>query len=183
MGDSPGYKYSDDQIVGFSVNHLNGAGCPAQRDFPLTPMVGDVDPEATLPFSHSQEVASPGFWRSPSRIGCDRRFDRNAANRNGAFPFSQTSAAHLLLRSAMPWDLLVAKDASLQVVSSTLVTGWRSDAFCAMGSRPKSILRRDLIVHFPRVRLGRKMKPRPTQREFDPVLCCRFPASKTPSFK
>lgn len=129
----PGYKYSDDQIVGFSVNHLNGAGCPAQRDFPLTPMVGDVDPEATLPFSHSQEVASPGLYEV--RLASGVTVDLTATPRTGMarFRFPKTSAAHLLLRSAMPWDLLVAKDASLQVVSSTLVTGWRSDAFCAMG--------------------------------------------------
>ncbi|HEX7665454.1 MAG TPA: hypothetical protein VF407_13105, partial [Polyangiaceae bacterium] len=41
--DPPGYHYTDSDITGFSLTHLNGAGCPAERDMPLFPFAARPD--------------------------------------------------------------------------------------------------------------------------------------------
>lgn len=55
-----GYHYSDTAILGFSHTHLSGTGCADLGDFLFTPGLGEVGP---LPFSHSDETASPGYYR------------------------------------------------------------------------------------------------------------------------
>ena len=55
-----GYHYSHDQILGFSHTHLSGTGCPDLGDFLVTPGLDRVEP---LPFSHKDEIASPGTYK------------------------------------------------------------------------------------------------------------------------
>ena len=66
-----GYRWPDKVISrGFSLTHFSGRGCPAYQDFPFMPVVGTltVSP-ATAPnaygmnFSHTNESASPGYYR------------------------------------------------------------------------------------------------------------------------
>jgi predicted alpha-1,2-mannosidase len=60
-----GYSYTDSSITGFSLTHLSGPGCGIAGDFPVLPLSGPVpsDPEsATASFSHTSEVAHPGFY-------------------------------------------------------------------------------------------------------------------------
>ncbi|MGH8024868.1 MAG: hypothetical protein ACRED1_14855, partial [Limisphaerales bacterium] len=42
LGTPGGYSYSDRQIVGFSVDHLSGAGCTYGGDFDFVPILGSV---------------------------------------------------------------------------------------------------------------------------------------------
>ena len=64
-----GYHYSDDAILGFSHTHLSGTGCADLGDFLFTPAVGEVKEKdgryviAPLPFSHANELASPGYYK------------------------------------------------------------------------------------------------------------------------
>lgn len=66
---SSGYHYSDSTIMGFSHTHLSGTGCADLGDFLFTPAIGDVTTGekgfeiAPLAFSHSDELASPGYYR------------------------------------------------------------------------------------------------------------------------
>ena len=55
-----GYHYSDNAILGFSHTHLSGTGCADLGDFLFTPGIGEV---SSLPFSHSREVALPGYYK------------------------------------------------------------------------------------------------------------------------
>ena len=132
----PGYKYSDDQIASFSINHLNGAGCPAQRDLPIVPAVGDLQTAVAsyLPFRHANEIASPGFYEV--RLDSGITVDLTATQRTGMarFTFPPVEDARLLLRNAMEWDVLVAEGASMEIVSPTEIVGWRLDAFCVSGT-------------------------------------------------
>jgi len=61
------YRYSDDTILGFSVNHISGTGCPALGDFPVLPVTDGLSAspgpslsEHAQPFSHDGEEASIG---------------------------------------------------------------------------------------------------------------------------
>lgn len=65
-----GYHYSDSAIRGFSHTHLAGTGCGCLGDVLIMPEVGPVRLEAGTPgngytsrFSHSQEIAIPGYYR------------------------------------------------------------------------------------------------------------------------
>ena len=66
-----GYHYSDTAIRGFSHTHLAGTGCGCLGDVLVMPMVGEVRLEAGTPgkgytsrFSHSEEKATPGYYRA-----------------------------------------------------------------------------------------------------------------------
>jgi predicted alpha-1,2-mannosidase len=65
-----GYHYTDSAICGFSHTHLAGTGCGCLGDVLLMPTVGDIQLEAGSPgkgytsrFSHSDELAVPGYYR------------------------------------------------------------------------------------------------------------------------
>src|SRR5580698_3544128 len=67
---SSGYHYSDDSILGFSMNHLTGTGCPDLGNILLMPTTGELKltPGARpgegyrARFSHDQETARPGYY-------------------------------------------------------------------------------------------------------------------------
>ncbi|MCF8363262.1 MAG: GH92 family glycosyl hydrolase [Prolixibacteraceae bacterium] len=65
----PGYKYSSDKIISFSLTHYSGIGCHATRDIPFSftskkPLKSPVNDreEYASTFSHSNEYASPGEY-------------------------------------------------------------------------------------------------------------------------
>jgi predicted alpha-1,2-mannosidase len=67
---SSGYHYSDSSILGFSHTHLSGTGVGGLGDILLMPTVGPVRLDAGTPgsgysssFSHSQEIAKPGYYK------------------------------------------------------------------------------------------------------------------------
>jgi predicted alpha-1,2-mannosidase len=63
--DGGGYAYADRRILGFSLTHLSGPGCPYFGDVPILPVAGSA-PAApggvTEAFSHRTEHASPGRY-------------------------------------------------------------------------------------------------------------------------
>src|ERR1035438_463048 len=68
-----GYEYTDPTILGFSLTHLTGTGCPDLGDFLFMPQVGRQDfvagtkdhPEEGYQstFSHDDEAASTGYYK------------------------------------------------------------------------------------------------------------------------
>ena len=68
-----GYEYTDPTILGFSLTHLSGTGCPDLGDFLFMPQVGKAafisgmkDQPAEgyqSTFSHADESASAGFYK------------------------------------------------------------------------------------------------------------------------
>jgi predicted alpha-1,2-mannosidase len=68
-----GYDYRDHHVRGFSLTHLDGAGCSLYGDFPLLPTTeplrgspaargGGLDGRFQPGFSHARERAGPGFY-------------------------------------------------------------------------------------------------------------------------
>lgn len=56
-----GYYYEQAHIKGFSHSRLSGTGAEDYCNFRVTPVSGDNEP-AVMPYSHSDEVASPGYY-------------------------------------------------------------------------------------------------------------------------
>jgi predicted alpha-1,2-mannosidase len=130
----PGYLYDDTQITGFSLTHLNGAGCPAMRDFPVFPVSGPWDASNILPaaFDHGNETASPGFYEVTLASGI--RVDLTATLRTGfaRFTFPSGPKGTLLVASSHATDGLLVREPDLRLESDGTVTGKRSNTFfCA----------------------------------------------------
>ncbi|NHC16154.1 glycoside hydrolase family 92 protein [Motilibacter sp. E257] len=68
-GHSTGYNYSHDRIRGFSMVHISGVGCGLGGDLPVLPTTGAIGStdyaQYQLPFSHTGETASPGYYKVP----------------------------------------------------------------------------------------------------------------------
>jgi predicted alpha-1,2-mannosidase len=127
-----GYHYSDSAIRGFSHTHLAGTGCGCLGDVLLMPTVGEVHLEAGSPgqgytsrFSHSQEKATPGYYRvnleDPQVMA-----ELTATARCGfhRYTFPAADAAHLVL------DLVhgignKTVDSSIQFENDTTISGSR----------------------------------------------------------
>ncbi len=125
---SSGYNYPDNVIRGFSHTHLTGTGVGALGDILLMPTVGDVSLDEnnySSPFSHSQESASPGYYRvflqkpgvlaeltATARVGVHR------------YTFPATGAANIVLDlqhgiSSSPYE------SSLRIENATTMSGTR----------------------------------------------------------
>ena len=102
-----GYSYRDRRIKGFSLTHIEGAGCSGLADVPLLPTTHaidgspspaasyDVDPRYVDSYTHAGEVARPGDYRVRLNPGA-RRIDTEvtAARRAGAMRLTFPAGAH-----------------------------------------------------------------------------------------
>ena len=135
---SNGYDYNVTKLRGFSLTHVNGAGCSpgAAGDVPIMPYVGDVttsptadtrDEKYASTFSHANESASPGRYT----VGLDNgvRTDLAVSTRAGVgdFTFPAGSAANLLFRTSNSLngseDAQISIDAATRTVSGSVLTG------------------------------------------------------------
>jgi predicted alpha-1,2-mannosidase len=140
-GASNGYSYNVTKLRGFSLTHVNGAGCNpgAAGDVPIMPYVGNVDTSPTADttdakyvstFSHANESASPGRYT----VGLDNgvRTDLAASTRAGVsdFTFPVGSAANLLFRTSNSLNgsenAEISIDPATRSVTGSVLTG----AFC-----------------------------------------------------
>ena len=127
-----GYHYSDTAICGFSHTHLAGTGCACLGDVLLMPVVGEVRLEAGSPgngytsrFSHSEETATPGYYRvflQDPKVTAELTATARCGFHRYTFP--ATDAAHIVL------DLVhglgnKTVDASLTIENDTTISGSR----------------------------------------------------------
>ena len=141
-GASNGYSYNVTTLRGFSLTHVNGAGCNpgAAGDVPIMPYVGNVDTSPTADsadakyvstFSHANESASPGRYT----VGLDNgvRTDLAVSTRSGAadFTFPTGSTANLLFRTSNSLNgsenAEITIDPAGRSVTGSVLTG----GFCA----------------------------------------------------
>ncbi len=138
--DPPGYHHGDGAITGFSLTHLNGAGCAGLRDFPFFPSASRPDFGATwrAPFSHRNEHASPGFYEVTLDGGIV--VDVTATQRAGLaqFTFPEGSDAHVVLAGGYRSDVVVTAITGFEahVANADTVTGSRDGGrFCFTDSK------------------------------------------------
>lgn len=132
-----GYLYSDSVINGFSVNHLNGAGCQGERDFPIFATLGlpDVSQDPADGFSHARERASPGFYSV--ELGSGIAVALTATTRTGYARFTFPGAGgHLSITSGFANDRLFTEAFEAELVNGQLVTGSRvTRGFCLAAAK------------------------------------------------
>ena len=59
-----GYQYGDTSVLGYSLNHLSGTGCPDYGDVRILPFTGELGAEpARRAIDKGRESASPGYYR------------------------------------------------------------------------------------------------------------------------
>ncbi|MFB9907520.1 GH92 family glycosyl hydrolase [Allokutzneria oryzae] len=140
-GAANGYSYDVTRVRGFSLTHVNGAGCNpgAAGDVPIMPHVGDVTSSPTADtkdavyasdFSHADEIATPGRYRLGLASGA--RVDLAVTDRAGIgeFGFPAGTPANLLFRTSN--SLNGSEDADITIdpanrrVTGSVLTG----AFC-----------------------------------------------------
>jgi predicted alpha-1,2-mannosidase len=127
-----GYHFSDSAIRGFSHTHLAGTGCGCLGDILLMPTVGEVRLEAGSPgqghtsrFSHSEEKATPGYYRvflqDPKIVA-----ELTATARCGfhRYTFPATKDAHIVLDLVHGIGNKVV-EASLNFENDTTISGCR----------------------------------------------------------
>lgn len=160
-----GYEYSDPTILGFSMTHLSGTGCPDLGDFLFMPQVGPPQLDSgdkkrsntgyQSLFSHSDESASIGYYQV-KLLKSGVNVEMTAADRAGMFrmTFPQSDQASILtdlshVISGGAWKVVwsrVRVESSPQspdkldtVTGFHLVAGWGPERylyFAAKYSRP-----------------------------------------------
>ena len=129
---SSGYHYSDNSILGFSHTHLSGTGCADLGDFLFTPAIGEVpvrdggyavDP---LPFSHENEMASPGYYRVrfPER-GITAELTAGPHTGVHRYTFTGHGDRHLLIDLRHNIGETKPREISFTAVGDTVVQGGR----------------------------------------------------------
>ena len=147
---SGGYDHRDNHIRGFSLTHLNGAGCALYGDFPFLPTTEPIDSSPAASgggldgrfqpgFSHAEETARPGYYgvRVNPVGGGDIDVALTATTRTGMarFEFPPSPHASVLIDaggSAQPNDFAAVEvDPGRREISGVASSGH----FC--GQRPR----------------------------------------------
>lgn len=163
-GAANGYAHDATRVRGFSLTHVNGAGCHpgAAGDIPIMPFVGDVtsSPSADTKdqifasnFSHDNELAEPGHYR----VGLDNgtTADLAATTRAGVgeFTFPADKAANLLFRTSNSLNGSESADITINKRDRTVTGSVLTGAFCGRrgnggGSNKRSYYRLHFTAHF-----------------------------------
>lgn len=129
-----GYEYTDKSILGYSLTHLSGPGCPGEGDVPILPTVGAVGstPSSTTePLDHTTEQASPGYYALTSG-GVATQLTTTTRSGMGSFTFPTGTSSNLLFKLSDGATTVSATH--FQVISDTEVAGWvSSGGFCNAG--------------------------------------------------
>src|SRR5258706_5642150 len=130
-----GYWYYDNRIKGFSLTHLNGAGCGVYSDIPFMPYVGTVTQSpATNPmlyistFSHANEAAAAGYYQAKLDNGVNTELTATQRSGAGRFTYPQGKTATMLVN--VSGSINGVNDAQANIGSNT-ISGWAtSGGFC-----------------------------------------------------
>ncbi|QNE18602.1 glycoside hydrolase family 92 protein [Kribbella qitaiheensis] len=140
-GAANGYQYDVTRTRGFSLTHVNGAGCNpgAAGDVPILPYAGEVDSSPTADttdakyasnFSHADEIAKPGRYTVTLDSGVKTDLAVTTRAGVGEFTFPAGKPANLLFRTSNSLngsqDAEITIDAGHRKVTGSVLTG----AFC-----------------------------------------------------
>jgi len=106
MTSSPGgYRYFQSNIHGFSLTHFSGRGCSAYQDVPFMPVIGPVtaspaqSPAYASHFSHTNESASPGYYRVYLDNSIDVSLTVTLRSGFGQFTYPHSTASTMLINT------------------------------------------------------------------------------------
>jgi predicted alpha-1,2-mannosidase len=138
-----GYSYNDSQIQGFSTVHISGPGCPALGHVSLMPVTGAVtsttDTGYSSAFSHSSEVAHPGYY-AVTLASYGVRAELTATDRTAweRYTFPAGAADNVLVNLGAAQNPTTG--AQLTITGRNTVAGYQStQVFCNAGYRPVTV--------------------------------------------
>ncbi|HEY2328705.1 MAG TPA: GH92 family glycosyl hydrolase, partial [Verrucomicrobiae bacterium] len=132
-----GYEYTDPTIMGFSLTHLSGTGCPDLGDFLFMPQIGKPEfisgtkdhPETGYQslFSHADESAAAGYYKVKlQKSGVTTEL--TAGERSGIlrFTFPASDAASILtdLSHVINGGRWHVAESRLRIEDGSTVTGF-----------------------------------------------------------
>src|ERR1039458_3044323 len=153
-----GYEYTDPTILGFSLTHLSGTGCPDLGDFLFMPQVGKPAFVSGLKdhpaegyqsaFSHADESASAGYYKvklQKSGVAVELTAGERAGILRFTFPASDeasimTDLSHVI--NGGRWRIAQSRvriEDGSTITGFHLVNGWAKERylyFAARYSRP-----------------------------------------------
>jgi predicted alpha-1,2-mannosidase len=132
-----GYHYSSNTIAGFSHTHLSGTGIGDWCDISVLPLTDTLHIRRTtikIPFSHSNELAKPGYYkvRLDNGITCEL----SATERTGFHQYSFPAATGWLrfdMGFTINWDSCTA--GMVQLTDDYTLTGYRYSTGWAKGQK------------------------------------------------
>jgi predicted alpha-1,2-mannosidase len=123
-----GYNYSSNTIAGFSHTHLSGTGCGDWVDISVMPHTHHIDDTFhffTVPFSHKNEHASPGYYDVTMDNGV--KVSLTASERCGLhryeFPKNDSAIVRLHLSYTINYDKAIRT--RLYLENDTTIVGYR----------------------------------------------------------
>ena len=131
----PGYQFRDKSVLGYSLTHLSGTGCPDYNDVQILPFTGEV---RKLPMrsaiDKSTEKASPGYYRVVQTED-DVETEVTAAKRAAIYRFTWRKAGRAKVLLNLPfgqavrrtWDADVKASGRCRIAGSYMRNGWISD--------------------------------------------------------
>ncbi len=134
---SSGYHYSSDSIAGFSHTHLSGTGIGDWCDISVLPLTDTSlirQEKIKIPFKHTNEKASPGFYSVSLENGVDCSF--TATERSGYHQYKFTGNNAWLqfdMGFSINWDY--STNGMLQLINDTTLVGYRYSTGWAKNQR------------------------------------------------
>ncbi|MGA8528224.1 MAG: GH92 family glycosyl hydrolase [Acidobacteriaceae bacterium] len=128
-----GYHYAQPDIHGFSMTHMSGVGCPNDGEVFFTATTGPVKTQVIdfqSPYAHSDEAASPGYYRV--RLArWNVTAELSATDRTGIaqFTFPAGQPANILVPISHTLNHTMA--ATIRLVGNDEIEGYvENQAFC-----------------------------------------------------
>jgi predicted alpha-1,2-mannosidase len=101
-----GYWYPDKTITGFSLTHFSGRGVMYLMNVPFMPVMGPVNvspgtdwEKFATSYSHTNESASPGYYRVKLDNGIETELTATPRSGMGRFTFPAQATSTLLIRA------------------------------------------------------------------------------------
>jgi predicted alpha-1,2-mannosidase len=137
------YVYEDTRIRDFSLNHLSGPGCPVFGDFPIMPVPGPLrfSPSTRSAaflarFSHSDEKASPGYYRVALDTGVTVKLTVTTRTGLGIFSFPRRHSGEGTVLVSVGRDATGVRSSSVRITGNREVQGQiTSGGFCGARNR------------------------------------------------
>ncbi|KDN23287.1 GH92 family glycosyl hydrolase [Amycolatopsis rifamycinica] len=140
-GAANGYQYDTTRIRGFSLTHVNGAGCNpgAAGDVPIMPFAGDVTSSPTADttdavyasnFSHADEAATPGRYRLGLANGVTTDAAATERTAIASLRYPADKPASLLFRTSNSLNGSEDAETHLDPANRTVTGSVLTGAFC-----------------------------------------------------
>jgi predicted alpha-1,2-mannosidase len=156
--ESGGYIYSASEIVGFSLDHLSGAGCDYGGNFAFTPILGTPTNSPCADgssgkntfassFSHSNEAAAPGYYSVQFNNGIRTELTTTTHTGFGRFTYPPGNTVGMIINAAS--SAAGTQYAFIQIDTNTQeVCGWTiENPFC--GALQNNVLYFDVFFDHP----------------------------------